>query len=191
MSVRAYAARRKAQGLPGGSHVAVLNAIKGGRLKDSVRAGKIVDADLADREWAANTNYAEAPLAVREAGVARDAPGRAAPELDVVDVLGPEPPEGEGAADAGVMSMKEAARLRLVWQAKREELKFKQEARELVPVRDVDAKLQDVFRVCRTKLLGIPSRARQQMPELTPVQVGLLEGLIREALEALAAGGEP
>jgi phage terminase Nu1 subunit (DNA packaging protein) len=40
----------------------------------------------------------------------------------------------------------------------------------------------------RTKLLGLPSRAKQRLPHLTPADLATLDRLIREALEEL--GGE-
>src|SRR5689334_21046405 len=56
MSLRAYALRR------GVSPEAVSRAIRSGRLRDSVvtvgRSPKIADPELADREWAANTDPA-------------------------------------------------------------------------------------------------------------------------------------
>lgn len=59
MNLKAYAAHRKARGLKGTSHVAVLKAIDSGRL---TRASAVkvngyweIDPVEADREWAANT----------------------------------------------------------------------------------------------------------------------------------------
>ena len=55
LSIRAYAAHRKAMGLPGGSKYAVERAIKSKRISRNHR-GKINPA-VADIEWAANTAY--------------------------------------------------------------------------------------------------------------------------------------
>lgn len=59
---------------------------------------------------------------------------------------------------------------------------------QLIEAGKIEAKLTTVFSGCRNKLLGVPSRARQQDPTLTAAQLALLEQLIREALEDLAAG---
>ena len=65
MNLQGYAAHRKARGLRGTSHVAVLQAIQSGRLTEpAVR--KIdgrwhIDASLADAQWAGNTNAAPPP----------------------------------------------------------------------------------------------------------------------------------
>lgn len=42
--------------------------------------------------------------------------------------------------------------------------------------------------MARTKVLGVPSRAKQQIPHLSPDEVELLRDLLREALAELAAG---
>lgn len=41
--------------------------------------------------------------------------------------------------------------------------------------------------MARTKILGMPSRAKQQLPHLSPDEVELMRDLLREALEELAA----
>ncbi|CAM3200322.1 hypothetical protein G4177_03105 [Corallococcus sp. ZKHCc1 1396] len=89
------------------------------------------------------------------------------------------PPDSE-------LSSNEAERIKTYWQARQAELDYRQEAGELVPARDVRSKLEDVFRTCRTHLLGVPSSARQALPHLTASDVGTLENLVREALEELA-----
>jgi len=55
MSLRAYAKHRKAQGLDGGSHVAVRNAIRDQRIVEGVTADGQIIADVADTEWERNT----------------------------------------------------------------------------------------------------------------------------------------
>lgn len=56
MSLRAYGRHRHNNRLAGGHAIAVVRAIRAGRLKDSVISvggvARIVSADLADREWA-------------------------------------------------------------------------------------------------------------------------------------------
>ena len=176
--MRAYARHR------GCSHPAVLNAIKSGRLRDSVRDGKIVDVALADREWARNTVLAEAPVYVREREAAREVAATRAP----ADAAQPAPLPAD-VPPAAELSSNEAARIKTYWQARQAELDYRQEAGELVPAGDVRARLGDVFRTCRTKLLGLPGRLRQALPHLTHADQEVAENLVREALEDLAAGG--
>jgi hypothetical protein len=170
MSQRAYARRR------GVTHTAVQKAIRERRLRDSIQDGRIIDPDLADREWAENTDYTDAPKAVIEH--AESVAPRAAEPAPLQPVTGAAP---------AALTLSEASIAEKHWKAKTAELKFRQEAGELVPAESVAAKLEDTFRTCRTKLLGIPSRARQALPHLTLQDLAALESLVREALEELAS----
>jgi hypothetical protein len=183
LSRRKYAEHRKDRGLSGGSLQAVQRALEKSRIH--LEPDGTIDPDRADREWAANTDLSKAPASVVAAGSAGDTPpdnrqpalSGAAPSLSG-EV--PEPHEG--------LSLSEANAIKAVWQAKTAKLEYLKAAGEVVPAAQVRGKLEDVFRKCRTKLLGVPSRAKQAMPELTPVQIAKFEDLIRESLEDLAAG---
>jgi len=167
MSLRAYARHR------GVSGPAVVAARAKGRLVECFKDGsgavtpQIQNAVLADQEWERKTDLSRAPVAVRLRAAA--APGTG--EDDVPDL-----------ADASAREKH--------WRAKLAELKFKEAAGEVVPAAGVRAELEGVFRSCRTRLLGIPSRARQLLPGLSVADVGVLEGLVREALEELASGAK-
>lgn len=183
MTQTEYAARR------GVSKMAVSNAVKRGRLRASVvrdEAGKflgISDPDLADREWASKSDYTDAPQR------AQTPPAEVAPALVAVPahyepgrhVLVPDAEPGDESPDIASAAAKEKH-----WRAKLAELKFREAAGELVPVAQVAAKLVDVFSSSRTKLLGLPGRARQALPHLTLEDIAALEALVREALEDLA-----
>lgn len=157
ISQRAYARHRKESGLPGGSHHAVQEAIATGRLARSVTAdGRIADAGLADKEWAAGTNEKHRPLS------------------------------GPTASD-DVPSLAEARARKEAALAKMAEMDLAERQGELVPADNVEAALLSAIMRCKTKLLGVPSRARQQDPGLTAAQVALFDDLIREAMEDLAA----
>jgi phage terminase Nu1 subunit (DNA packaging protein) len=145
MSQREYAKRR------GVSHVAVQRAINSGRLKDSVQDRRIIDPDLADREWDANTDQTWKPT--------------------------------DGSPDMAAASAKEK-----FWKANLAELKYREAAGELLPAAEVRAEVEAVFAECKNKLLGIPSRVKQQDPTITAAQLIRLEELIRESLEALSRG---
>lgn len=151
---------------------AVCVAKKKGRLVECFKdrwgkvTGKIQDVALADEEWERNTDLSKAPAYVKERAARQD-----------VD-----------SGDTEVRDLSKAAAEQKHWQAKQARLKFEEAARELVPAKDVRLALENEIHACRTRLLRIPSRARQAMPELTTAQLGGLEELIREALEGLAAG---
>lgn len=175
LSLRAYAKHR------GCSAMAVSRAVRAGRLEKSVGrdakgAPVILDAELADREWAETTKDRHVPIAVQEAQekrvrtAERPASGQEEPE----DALGDVPPRTVSAA------RREAAEARLA------ELKLATEEGKVIPAQDVEARLADVFASCKTKLLGVPARARQRDPSLTAPQIDLFEDLLREALENLA-----
>ncbi len=71
------------------------------------------------------------------------------------------------------------------------ELDRKQKEGLLVPAADVQSKWLEIITLSRTKILGIPSKAKQRIPDLDATAMSALEDLIRETLEDLAAeGGE-
>lgn len=195
ISCAAYARRR------GCSTMAVSRAIARGRLVQSVVRDargdpKITDPELADREWEASTDLSKAPGYVRERaeGISAppsvappDAPPSAAVPPRPAPRVVPPPPEPEGEdpdAPPGLSLALESAREKH-WKAKIAEQEFREREGELVEARMVELKLSGVYSQVRTKLLGVPSRARQALPHLTAGDVAVLEDLVREALEDL------
>lgn len=59
---------------------------------------------------------------------------------------------------------------------------------QLYRVETVEQAWGRAVNMTRTKILGVPSRAKQQIPHLTPDEIELIRDLLREALEELAAG---
>jgi hypothetical protein len=175
LTLSAYAAHRKAAGLPGGSVASVQGARDAGRLSASLtKDGRIASAAAADAEWEATTKAKMRPHTGPSAqAVGGDRlPGR--PRKSKADVSGlAESTARKAAADAGLA-----------------ELKLGELRGELVRAESVESKLVAAFASCRTKLLGVPARARQQDPGLTPEQIALFEALVREACEALSGAGE-
>jgi phage terminase Nu1 subunit (DNA packaging protein) len=154
--------------LLGVSRAAVSQAIKAGRIPPELvirnKEGNVVgltDLQAAADAYRQNTDYSTAPKSV----VARLAPAS--------------PGEDD--------SLAEANRQEKLWKAKLAELKYKREAGELLPAHDVESRLTSVFTECKTKLLGVPSRARQALPHLSAADITELERLVREALEGLAS----
>jgi phage terminase Nu1 subunit (DNA packaging protein) len=157
--------------------MAVSVAVKRGRLKASVLVEGgvcrgIVDVPLAHMEWAKNSDISKAPPRIREKAAER----QRALEGDDPLTAGP---SGE--------SLQEASATAKFWDSKLKELKYREAAGELIEASQVERKLVEVFTACRTKLLAIPNRARQDLPHLTVPDMAVFEGLIREACEDLAA----
>ncbi len=179
LSQRAYAKHR------GCRLSAVQRAIKDGRLSKSLgRNGdgpwQIIDAALADAEWAATTKDNRVPLAVQ---LEREHPR--VPHAPAPFPLG-DGEDGEPIPDRAVSAARrEAAEAALA------EIELAEKRTELVPAKDVEARLVNEHTRAKTKLLGVPSRARQQDPTLTPEHLALFEALIREALEDLALEDPP
>ena len=66
------------------------------------------------------------------------------------------------------------------------ELDRKVKESELVPMEDVENKWSDIITNARTKLLGIPAKAKQRIPDLDANAVSCLDDIVREALEELS-----
>ncbi len=68
------------------------------------------------------------------------------------------------------------------------ELERRAKAKLLLPREDVEQAWATAVNICRSRLLGVPSVAKQRIPHLDLNEVELLTTLIRDALEELAAG---
>lgn len=135
ISATAYADRR------GVSRPAVHQAIRNGRLSKSVtREGKNyrIDADLADKEWAATTNIDRGEhnnrMMLQDAGI-----------------------EGDASSYAASRAKREA------YEAELARLKFEQQAGTLV---DAEAVKKEAFKIARTirdGMLNIPDRVSAEL----------------------------
>lgn len=202
MTLGAYAKHR------GCSKNAVSKAIKRGRLKLSVvfdAAGqpKIGDAQLADREWTQNTDQSRTPVSsaakppAATSPAATTSPGAPARAQQRLRDEAPERPvrkpgEQQPALDPeDRWSVTDATAEERKWKALRAEIQYKQELGELIPAKDVEAAQAALFTIIRTKLLAVPGKARSNAPHLTLTDVALIDRLIRETLEELAAVDPP
>lgn len=177
LTLSAYAAHRKAAGLPGGTVASVAAARDAGRLSLSLtRDGRISSAAAADAEWEATTKAKMRPRTGLSStpspqGVGGDRlPGRPRKSRENASGLA-ESTARKAAADAGIA-----------------EIKLALAKGEVVLAQGVEERMVSVFSSCRTKLLAAHSRARQQDPGLTVEQLAMFEALVREALEELSAG---
>ncbi len=159
-SFGAYARHR------GCSRQAVSRAWKAGRLQASVALidGRptIPDFDRADLEWAENSDYRRQPARIDGDSLEGD--------------------EGDDQAEpyAG------AAAREKHWRAELAELQYKQRAGELVNAAEMATEMANTFSTVRSKLLGLPSKAKQALPHLTLEDLATLDDIVREALEAIA-----
>lgn len=194
MSLRDFAKRR------GVSAMAVSKAVKTGRLKKSVTHDprgqpKIADPELADREWDASTDYSKAPGYVKERASARAAAAAPPARRENVPTKAPPPPppdpDGDQINEPADLSLAEESAREKFWKAHLAELEYRRRAGEVLDASVVKGRMVDAFARCRTKLLGVPSRMRQQIPHLTAQDVVVVESLVREALEELAAEAQP
>lgn len=175
MNLQAYAAHRKAQGLRGTSHVAVLKAIESGRLTEpavrKVDGRWHIDPTLADQQWAGNTDHRAGftpPPAPLPSGIETRQPH----------------PAGSGP------SLAEAKRARAVWQAERERIELQQLKGELISTAEVKAEAFNVARVVRDNMLAIPDRViptLANMKDLRAMHQYLTEE-IRTAIRSISDG---
>lgn len=184
ITLTAYAARR------GVSPKAVSKAVAAGRLSSSVvrdqhGAPKIGDPELADREWAANTRArveyvaaTAAPAAVAPPDPARLPPPGAA-------VVSPELAEyyAHRSAREGAAARREAV------QAELAEIVLAERRGQTIPIETARRDMMDRYTRVKTRLLGLPRQLAQQLPHLAAEVVPVVDELLREALQELAAGG--
>lgn len=161
VTIREYARLR------GISHQAVRKAIDSGRLINSVvksqGASKIqlIDSDLADKEWVPGTQEAMATQ------------GTAGPKA--------------GKEDNKVSASYAAARaLRENYAARIAKLEFEIKSGKYVDAEEVRQSWLNVSAIARTKISGIPSKAKQRITEMTVEQVQVLEEIVAEVLTEIA-----
>lgn len=164
MKIREYARHR------GCSHVAVLDAIKSGKLIKAVsvdsKGNKSIDPEIADQEWT---------------------PG----QKEIFKEHDPNKSSEETQANLNVASSYAKARaVRENFQARLAQLEYEEAAGKLVDAETVKNQWVQVASIVRTKILGVPAKARQRIPELTNDAYLVLETIIREALEELSDGGD-
>jgi phage terminase Nu1 subunit (DNA packaging protein) len=163
---------------------AVRLAIKTGRLEGHLERNKlgrlrVKDLGPAKEAWTKNSRTEFHSAALKERNAAREA--REAAEGVVPN----------GTTDVGdSMSLSEQAVREKFWKAGLAELDFKERNGELVDAKEVEDKVADAFVRCRTKLLGVPSRAKLQLPHLSVADVAALDALVRESLEELVIAEE-
>lgn len=187
MNLQAYANHRKALGLRGTSHVAVINAIKDQRLTPPAvrRDGPrwIIDAELADEQWATRTDPSEyggqAGGGFRPIGIETLVQQRTA--------TSPPPP---AAAAKGGPSLAMSKQVKAAYEAKLTELEYKERSGEMGNLQDVRKEAARLARQVRDLLLIVPSRNAAKVAAMSdPEDIrALLQQEIELALKGMANG---
>jgi hypothetical protein len=151
-----YARSRKARGLSGGTKQAVKKAVDESRIS-AFGPDKLIDADLADRQWAKNTRprAANDALPVGDLTPGADLVDQAAAPASPGPDAEPAAPSSSLAADPGYQESRarEAAA-----DARLKELRLAEEEGQLVRIDQVRAELASKLAPVREALLQIPAR---------------------------------
>ena len=153
----------------GVSRQSIYNAIKEGRLsveKDGDGVDKINSETMCE-EWASKTQTRI------NVGPAREKRERAAkPRMAKTEESIPDYDESRARTEH--------------LKAELLELDRKQKEGVLVKAQDVELKWVEIVTLARTKILGIPTKAKQRIPDLDTEAVTVLEDIVRETLEDLS-----
>lgn len=137
-------------------------AITSGKLSKSVVStpdGIMLDVEIADQEWTPRSENT------------RD--GLRPPGGDL--------PPGDAVTPIAVSKAKRES-----YAAEMARLELEQMQGTLVEAEEVEQRWIAVASLTRTKVLGIPSKTRQRIPELTDEQFDVIDQICREALEELS-----
>lgn len=165
----------------GVSRTAVYKAIKQGRLPvvRSRDGRELIQSETLREDWYAKTMAKIGVGPKPPAGESAFPPER--PKRDQQSLTAPEP--GDIVPDYN----ESRARTEYL-KAELLELERKEKEGLLVRASEVEAKWVEVITISRTKVLGVASKAKQRIPDLTQDQIAILEDIVREALEELAEG---
>ncbi len=185
LSQLAYANHRKQQGLTGATHAAVAKAIKTGRLARCLHQhnGKLlINATVADKEWAANTNGVmqrgeesvvtksqsvplESSAPESQAPAKSHSPSGSSIELDELGVM---VTKGEKGTLTDAASLADARAMKERYLALMAKLEYEQESGKLIDCEDAKRATFAAARKARDMLLTMADR-------LAPVVAGLAD----------------
>lgn len=137
----------------------------------------LIERDALEQRWAAITRTrTDSPQPLRPAAERT----KSQPKPPPPPPRAPEPEELPAYNDSRARSEYEKANLLELQRKTQEGLLLRRE--------DVELAWGGAVNITRTRLLGVPSTAKQRIPHLEIEEVELLTTLIREALDELAAG---
>ena len=157
---------------------AVYAAVKSGRLSTvTAKDGRVmVNSETMREEWSKNTQKRVGRGPKPPAG----APKPLRPREERI-------PQGRISRTAESIPDYEESRARTEHlKAELLELERKQKQALLVPADDIESKWVEIVTQARTKMLGIPTKAKQRIPDLDADAMTVLEDIVRETLEDLS-----
>lgn len=166
LTMRQYAIHR------GVSVNAVSKAVMQGRITcaRAENGNGLIDPAIADREWVANSAHAK---------IASNMEATAAPQIS--------PPSSAEEAPKGP-SYSRARAIRESFNARLAQLDYEEQIGKVVNAEEVRKKWIHIAGLVRSKVTGIPSKAKQRITDLKTEHYVELEAIVREALEDLAYG---
>jgi hypothetical protein len=186
MSLRAYAKHR------GCALNAVQAAIKAGRISWGGK-GTLIDSELADNQWSANTNFNQQPAklleeAARQAKIAAAAGGDDGDDGDEGDVITPTVHKGRSIGESDASGLIKAKADREYFEAKRAEMRFRAEAGELVPLNEVNQYVSGMIMRAKDIFMRMPRELRDRLAqEVDPIKCQrMLEKEVTRGLSTLA-----
>jgi hypothetical protein len=176
--------RSEASKILGVSFQAVDAAIKAGRLSaiNTVDGRVLIESTTMREEWEKNTQKRigvgpkpaptpRQPLRSREERMATNQPSTSS---------------RNGSTNEAIPDYNDSRARTEHLKAELLELERKQKEGLLVLSSDVEARWVEIITLARTKILGIPTKAKQRIPDLDTDAIGLLEDIVRETLEDLS-----
>lgn len=168
---------------------AVYAAIKSGRLS-VVRTGdgrELVDSATMRDEWARNTQKRIGVGPKPPAGQVERTPLRPH-EASSTSSAPPLSPQSESLAQTieHIPDYEESRARTEHLKAELLELERKQKEKILVKAEEVESKWVEIVTLARTKILGIPTKAKQRIPDLDTDAISILDDIVRETLEDLS-----
>lgn len=169
---------------------AVYAAIRTNRLS-VVRTGdgrELVNSATMREEWERNTQKRIGRGPKPPAGTVERTPLRPGEAEAKQHASAPPPPPSDLARTTEIVPDYNESRARTEHlKAELLELERKQKEQILVKSEDVEAKWVEIITLARTKILGIPTKAKQRIPDLDTDAISLLDDIVRETLEDIAA----
>ena len=178
MGIREYAAHR------GVSHVAVLKALKSGRIQKNAD-GKI-DSVEADAAWERNTNPAQQR---KPAQLAAQDPVTPNPQVPPIRRPAQQPADsGVGPSITGIPNYQMSRAVRETYNAKLVRLDYEERASKLLNAEEVAREAVEVARRVRTRMFGIPGQMAEALASETDSRAieRFLTKELRTALEELS-----
>jgi len=184
----ALISRSEAARALGVSPEAVYAAVKSGRLsvKKDAFGKPVVDSETMREEWAKNTQT-KIGIGPKPAGPGRERKALRSRE-DRVSSGGEQPRISK--TQESIPDYEESRARTEHLKAELLELDRQQKEGLLVKAEDIALEWSEIITRARTKLLGIPTKAKQRIPDLDTDAIGVLDDIVREALEDLAGDSE-